>query len=307
MSNFRAPEKDPYAVLNVNPDADLNTIKSAFRTLSLARHPDKAGNTPSANAEFIKIRGAYEFLIDVDRRRSYDLTRHDNDRKLPTSDNNKNNRNKPLRNNFHHGSSEGSNGKAQRQGGENAQSRMFYTSQSGVSVALEFSLYKNAYARGRWTRFIPEKKEYFDYAISHMTTRIQSLSLGYLIPIYDALYETCIRCEAMGVSADAAKSLLVVSALMYCSATEHLQELEQGLQSLGADTFKNVEKCIQLDLNIDDFVEFYHSVKVDVDAMSSYSYSGNMALVDRICFDMLGNISRPIFRTFSEGEEPTSS
>lgn len=64
------PTHDLYAVLGVAPDADLGTIKRAYRGLVFAAHPD-TGQPPDP-ARFNDVLHAYQVLSDDDRRRSYD-------------------------------------------------------------------------------------------------------------------------------------------------------------------------------------------------------------------------------------------
>lgn len=61
---------DLYARLKVDRNADPETIKKAFRKLTLTHHPDKGGN----EEEFKKITQAYEILSDETKRQIYDQT-----------------------------------------------------------------------------------------------------------------------------------------------------------------------------------------------------------------------------------------
>jgi len=61
-----------YIVLGVTPDADRDTIRSAFRGLARRYHPD-AGEGSSA-VRFREILAAYETLNDPHRRADYDRT-----------------------------------------------------------------------------------------------------------------------------------------------------------------------------------------------------------------------------------------
>lgn len=71
---------DYYDVLNINPDADEDDIKKAFKRASLQHHPDKqlaAGNKnngagKSKDEMFIEVKKAQEVLSDTDRRKVYD-------------------------------------------------------------------------------------------------------------------------------------------------------------------------------------------------------------------------------------------
>ena len=68
------PTEDYYAVLGVESDADLATIKRAYRRLALQNHPD-ANRDPQAREKFIRILRAYEVLSNEDARKQYDLQR----------------------------------------------------------------------------------------------------------------------------------------------------------------------------------------------------------------------------------------
>ena len=64
------PKKNHYSILGVPADANLQTIKNAYRRLALKVHPD-AGNQPDP-ARFREVHEAYLVLGDAARRRSYD-------------------------------------------------------------------------------------------------------------------------------------------------------------------------------------------------------------------------------------------
>jgi hypothetical protein len=61
---------DLYTVLGVARDADRATIRHAYRHKARHAHPD-AGGSPQ---EFVRIKIAYDTLIDETRRRRYDET-----------------------------------------------------------------------------------------------------------------------------------------------------------------------------------------------------------------------------------------
>jgi len=69
------PQPDPYQTLGISKDADLSTVKSAYRKLVLKCHPDKIQD-PTLKAvkqdEFQKVQQAYELLSDDTRRMKYD-------------------------------------------------------------------------------------------------------------------------------------------------------------------------------------------------------------------------------------------
>jgi DnaJ-class molecular chaperone len=64
--------RDPYTVLGVPRSAGEKDIKSAYRKLAKANHPDQNQNDPKAQAKFAEISSAYDFLTDADRRAQYD-------------------------------------------------------------------------------------------------------------------------------------------------------------------------------------------------------------------------------------------
>ncbi|GAB4861021.1 hypothetical protein Ancab_036184 [Ancistrocladus abbreviatus] len=78
VSNW-TDEKSPYDVLELERDADEEQIKFSYRRLAKFYHPDVydgRGNLEegeTAEARFIKIQAAYELLIDVQKRRKYDM------------------------------------------------------------------------------------------------------------------------------------------------------------------------------------------------------------------------------------------
>lgn len=59
---------DPWNVLGVQRDADISTIRKAYRKLVLQTHPDKA---PEKAAEFCLVQTAYETLSDSDKLKEY--------------------------------------------------------------------------------------------------------------------------------------------------------------------------------------------------------------------------------------------
>lgn len=65
--------KDYYAILGVSRDADLETIKRAYRRLALQYHPDRNPGDKEAEERFKQISEAYEVLSDPEKRRQYDL------------------------------------------------------------------------------------------------------------------------------------------------------------------------------------------------------------------------------------------
>jgi molecular chaperone DnaJ len=67
--------QDHYAVLGVSPGATSEEIKSAYRRLALATHPDRHPDDPDAEARFRAISGAYAVLSDPGQRARYDTQR----------------------------------------------------------------------------------------------------------------------------------------------------------------------------------------------------------------------------------------
>jgi molecular chaperone DnaJ len=64
-------QRDYYEVLGVPRDADLKTIKKAFRELALRYHPDR-NKEPGAEDRFKEIAEAYAVLSDPKKRAQYD-------------------------------------------------------------------------------------------------------------------------------------------------------------------------------------------------------------------------------------------
>ena len=63
--------KDLYATLGVAKDADLDTIKKAFRKLAMKYHPDKSPGKAN-EARFKEVNQAHEVLSDKQKRALYD-------------------------------------------------------------------------------------------------------------------------------------------------------------------------------------------------------------------------------------------
>lgn len=68
---MRTVQPDHYQVLGVGRDADAHAIKSAYRKLAAAYHPDR-NSSPTASQNFIAVQNAYEVLRDAERRTKYD-------------------------------------------------------------------------------------------------------------------------------------------------------------------------------------------------------------------------------------------
>ncbi|MBA2653129.1 MAG: DnaJ domain-containing protein [Tatlockia sp.] len=76
-----------YEILEVNIDADEETIKKAFRKKALQSHPDKKQSNEST--DFINLHEAYETLGDSKRREIYDsihTSSNSNEKHLPFDD-----------------------------------------------------------------------------------------------------------------------------------------------------------------------------------------------------------------------------
>src|SRR5579859_1343497 len=78
-------EADYYAILEVKPDADEETLRVAYRRLAWRYHPDIAG--PEGLERMREINIAYQTLSDPERRKVYDAgvpsTRVDVQREAP--------------------------------------------------------------------------------------------------------------------------------------------------------------------------------------------------------------------------------
>lgn len=61
-------ETELYDILEIDPSADGNEIKKAFRKLALKHHPDKGGD----GEIYKKIQGAYDILKDENKKEMYD-------------------------------------------------------------------------------------------------------------------------------------------------------------------------------------------------------------------------------------------
>jgi len=64
--------RDPYTVLGVPKSVTDKDLKSAYRKLAKAHHPDQNQDDPKAHAKFAEISSAYDFLSDTEKRASYD-------------------------------------------------------------------------------------------------------------------------------------------------------------------------------------------------------------------------------------------
>ncbi|KEF58685.1 uncharacterized protein A1O9_06611 [Exophiala aquamarina CBS 119918] len=65
--------EDYYYILEISQSANLISIKSSYKRLAKARHPDKNPTNPSATVEFQLLQEAYSALCDPETRRAYDI------------------------------------------------------------------------------------------------------------------------------------------------------------------------------------------------------------------------------------------
>jgi molecular chaperone DnaJ len=61
-----------YELLGVDPSADQDTIKKAYRRRARELHPDANPDDPEAEEHFKELSRAYEVLSDPDQRARYD-------------------------------------------------------------------------------------------------------------------------------------------------------------------------------------------------------------------------------------------
>jgi len=65
-------KRDYYEVLGVNRNADLDTIKKAYRKLAMQYHPDRNPGNKEAEEKFKEAAEAYDVLSDPEKRSLYD-------------------------------------------------------------------------------------------------------------------------------------------------------------------------------------------------------------------------------------------
>lgn len=70
-------KRDYYEILGVDRNADLNTIKGAYRKLALQYHPDRNPDNKEAEGKFKEATEAYEVLSDKSKRERYDRFGHE--------------------------------------------------------------------------------------------------------------------------------------------------------------------------------------------------------------------------------------
>src|SRR5690348_4984201 len=64
--------RDPYSVLGVPRSVSEKELKSAYRKLAKANHPDQNRTDPKAQQKFAEISAAYDFLTDREKKAAYD-------------------------------------------------------------------------------------------------------------------------------------------------------------------------------------------------------------------------------------------
>ena len=69
-------KRDFYDVLGINNEADEKSIKSAYRKLAMANHPDRNPDDDVAAERFREASEAYEVLKDPQKRAAYDRLGH---------------------------------------------------------------------------------------------------------------------------------------------------------------------------------------------------------------------------------------
>jgi DnaJ-class molecular chaperone len=62
-----------YELLEVDEKATSDELKKAFRRLSIKYHPDRNAGNEEIQKKYVEIKRAYEVLIDVAKRITYDL------------------------------------------------------------------------------------------------------------------------------------------------------------------------------------------------------------------------------------------
>jgi molecular chaperone DnaJ len=69
-------KQDYYSTLGVGKDADLETLKKAYRKLAMQYHPDRNHGDASAEQKFKEVSEAYDVLKDDQKRAAYDRFGH---------------------------------------------------------------------------------------------------------------------------------------------------------------------------------------------------------------------------------------
>ena len=71
-SRLKENMRDPYSVLGIGKSATEKDIKSAYRKLAKAYHPDQNKDDPQAQTKFAEVTTAYELLSDKEKRGQFD-------------------------------------------------------------------------------------------------------------------------------------------------------------------------------------------------------------------------------------------
>jgi molecular chaperone DnaJ len=69
-------QRDYYEVLGVSRNADLDTIKKAYRKIAMQYHPDRNPGNKEAEEKFKEAAAAYDVLSDPEKRAQYDRFGH---------------------------------------------------------------------------------------------------------------------------------------------------------------------------------------------------------------------------------------
>jgi len=69
-------QRDYYDILGVSRNADLDTIKKAYRKIAMQYHPDRNPGNKEAEEKFKEAAAAYDVLSDADKRAQYDRFGH---------------------------------------------------------------------------------------------------------------------------------------------------------------------------------------------------------------------------------------
>jgi molecular chaperone DnaJ len=69
-------KQDYYSTLGVAKDADLETLKKAYRKLAMQYHPDRNHGDAAAEQKFKELSEAYDVLKDDQKRAAYDRFGH---------------------------------------------------------------------------------------------------------------------------------------------------------------------------------------------------------------------------------------
>lgn len=77
MNDLSKAKRDYYEILGIAKEADLKTIKKAFRSLARKYHPDMKPDDPNAEDKFKEAAEAFDVLSDNDKRSRYDRFGHE--------------------------------------------------------------------------------------------------------------------------------------------------------------------------------------------------------------------------------------